>query len=177
MLEYVQVATVWLLRRLWFSLPLIVTVLATLAAMAPMNLLQGYVPAPDLALIAVFFWAIYGPVFLPPWAVLLLGLTVDFATGAPIGFWAVIYLSAYGFALSQRVFFIGRTGLGAWVGFAIVAGVTAVAVWVLGSLVYARWLPPTQIYLQAIVSILAYWPVSKVFFVMRRRLTKAREAL
>jgi hypothetical protein len=47
----------------------------------------------------------------------------------------------------------------------------------LGSIVYARWLPPTQIYLQAIVSVLVYWPVSRVFFVMRRWLTKAREAL
>lgn len=177
MLEYLQVALLWLLRRLWFSLPLIVTIAATLVFMAPMNLLQGVVPAPDVALIAVFFWAIFGPAFLPPWAVLFLGLAQDYATGAPIGFWAVIYLLAYGFSLSQRVFFIGRTGLGAWVGFAIVAGLAAVATWVLGSIVTMRWLPPTQIYLQAIMSVLAYWPVSKVFLLMRRTLTKAREAL
>jgi rod shape-determining protein MreD len=177
MLEYVQVATLWLLRRLWLSLPLIVTVAATLVMMAPMNLLQGMAPAPDIALVAVFFWAIYGPAFLPPWAVLVLGLTQDFASGTPIGFWAVIYLCAYGFAMSQRVFFIGRTGLGAWVGFAIVAGVSALATWVFGSIVTMRWLPPTQIYLQAIMSVLAYWPVSRLFFVLRRTLTKAREAL
>jgi hypothetical protein len=58
-----------------------------------------------------------------------------------------------------------------------VAGVSALATWVFGSIVTMRWLPPTQIYLQAIMSVLAYWPVSRLFFVLRRTLTKAREAL
>lgn len=177
MFETVQVVVLWLLRRIWFSLPLIGTFAATLAMMAPMNLFQGAIPAPDIALIAVFFWAIFGPAFLPPWAVLLLGLSQDFATGAPPGFWALTYLLAYGFALSQRVFFIGRTGLGAWFGFAIVAFLTAAVAWMLGSTVYSRWLPVGPVYAQAIVSIIAYWPVSKVFLLMRRMLTNAREAL
>ena len=84
---------------------------------------------------------------------------------------------SYGFTLSQRVFFKGRTGLGAWIGFALVAGLAAIVTWVLGSIVYMRWLPPSQIYLQAMVTFVAYWPVSKVFLLMRRTLTTAREAL
>ena len=177
MFNFLQGAIVWLSGRIWFSLPLIVAVAGMMVTMMPMNLFGGWLPAPDIALIAVFFWAIYGPAFLPPWAVLLLGLSHDFASGAPIGFWAVLYLMAYGFTLSQRVFFIGRTGLGAWVGFMIVAAVTAASAWFLGSVVYMRWLPPTQIYLQAIISIAFYLPMSKVFFFMRRMLTTAREAL
>ncbi|MBL9095800.1 MAG: rod shape-determining protein MreD [Alphaproteobacteria bacterium] len=175
MLDYAQVALLWLLRRVWLSLPLILTIAFMLAMTAPMDLLP--VPAPDIALIAVFFWALSGPNFLPPVAVLVLGLAQDFVTGTPIGFWALIYLLAYGFTLSQRVFFKGRTGFGAWVGFAIVAALTAIASWLLGSIVYTRWLPPAQIYLQAAVSILAYWPVSKVFSLMRRSLTTARDGL
>lgn len=177
MLEISQVALLWLFRRVWLSLPLIVTIVATLAMMAPMNLMPRWLPSPDLILIAVFYWAISGPAFLPAWAVLLLGLIQDFLTGAPPGFWASIYLFAYGFTLSQRVFFKGRTGLGAWIGFAIVAAFAAVVTWVLGSIVYTRWLPPTQIYMQALVSIACYWPVSKVFGLMRRTLTTARDAL
>lgn len=175
MLEVFQVALLTVLQWLWLSLPVIVTIVITFALMAPMDLLP--IPAPDIVLIAVFFWAISGPSFLPPWAVLLLGLIQDLVTGAPPGFWALIYLLAYGFTLSQRVFFKGRTGLGAWIGFALVAGLAAIATWVLGSIVYMRWLPPSQIYLQAIVSVAAYWPVSKVFLLMRRTLTTAREAL
>lgn len=175
MLEVFQVALLTVLRWLWLSMPVIATVLATFALMAPMDLLP--IPTPDIVLIAVFFWAISGPAFLPPWAVLALGLIQDLATGAPPGFWALIYLLAYGFTLSQRVFFKGRTGLGAWIGFALVAALAAVATWVLGSIVYMRWLPPSQIYMQAIVTFVAYWPVSKVFLLMRRTLTTAREAL
>lgn len=175
MLETAQATVLWLMRRVWLSLPLIATVFALLAMTAPMDLVP--VPAPDLALIAVFYWALSGPNFLPPWAVLMLGLAQDFITGAPLGFWALIYLLAYGFTLSQRVFFKGRTGFGAWVGFAIVAALTAIASWVLGSIVYARWLPPAQIYLQAAVTIIAYWPVAKVFGFMRRSLTTARDSL
>lgn len=175
MLEVFQVALLTVLRWLWLSLPVIVTIVITLALMAPMDLLP--IPAPDIVLIAVFFWAISGPSFLPPWAVLLLGLLQDFVTGTPPGFWALIYLFAYGFTLSQRVFFKGRSGIGAWIGFALVAGLAAIATWVLGSIVYMRWLPPSQIYLQAAVTFIAYWPVSKVFHLMRRTLTTAREAL
>jgi rod shape-determining protein MreD len=175
MLEISQVVLLTVLRWLWLSLPVIVTGVATFALMAPMDLLP--IPAPDIILIAVFFWAISAPSFLPPWAVLLLGLLQDLATGAPPGFWALIYLFAYGFTLSQRVFFKGRTGLGAWIGFALVAGLTAIGTWVLGSIVYMQWLPPSQIYTQAIVTFAAYWPVSKVFALMRNTLTTARDGL
>jgi rod shape-determining protein MreD len=177
MFNFLQGAIIWLSRRVWLSLPLIVAVAGMMVTMTPMNLFGGWLPAPDIALIAVFFWAIFGPAFLPPWAVLLLGLSHDFTSGAPIGFWAVLYLLAYGFTLSQRVFFIGRTGLGAWVGFTIVAALTGASSWLLGSVVFMHWLPPTQIYLQAMMSIVFYWPMSKVFFFMRRALTTAREAL
>jgi len=175
MLEMMHVGLMWVMRRLWLSLPMAVTVAAMLALMTPLDLLP--IPAPDVALIAVFFWAISGPAFLPPWSVLVLGLVQDFAMGTPPGFWAVIYLAAYGFTLSQRVFFKGRTGLGAWVGFAMVAALAAIATWVLASIVYMRWVPPAQIYLQAVVSVLAYWPMSKIFLLMRRTLTTARDAL
>lgn len=173
MLETAQAILLWVFRRVWMSLPLIVTIAATLLVMAPMNLFQGALPAPDLALIAVFFWAIFGPSFLPPWAVLVLGLTQDVATGTPIGFWALIYLLAYGFAQSQRVFFVGRTGLGAWVGFAIVAALAAAAAWMLGSIVFMRWLPPGPIYWQAVMTVVFYWPVAKAFMLLRRSLTTA----
>lgn len=175
MLEISQIAALWLLRRIWLSLPLILTAAVVVVMMAPANLMP--LPAPDIILIAVFFWAITGPAFLPAWAVLLLGLLQDFATGAPIGFWALVYLLSYGFTISQRVFFKGRSGLGAWIGFAIVALFAAFVAWFLGSIVYMRWLPPAQIFLQALVSIAFYWPVSKVYGLMRRSLTTAREAI
>jgi len=177
MLEYFQLALLWLGRQVWYALPLITTVVAMIVFMAPADFLGRAFPPPDIALVAVFFWAIYGPSFLPPWAVFLLGLAQDFATGAPLGFWPVIYLSAYAFTMSQRVFFIGRSGWGVVFGFAVVAILTAAVAWVLGSIVFARWLPAGQIFLQALISVLLYLPASKVFGWMRRWLSNAREAI
>lgn len=177
MSDFVQVAVLWIIRQAWLSMPLVAAVAGMLIGMAPANLGRGVVPAPDLVLICVFFWAIYGPSFLPPWAVFLVGLIQDFATGGPIGFWALIYLAAYGFTLSQRVFFSGRSGPGVWIGFAMVAGVTAVVAWVLGSTGYARWMMPWPIITQAAITILVYPFVARVLTYLRGTLTTAREAL
>ena len=177
MFEILQVAVLWVFRQVWLSMPLLVTIAAMLITMAPANFLWGVVPAPDLVLISVFFWAISGPAFLPAWAVFTLGLIQDFATGGPIGFWALTYLAAYGFTLSQRVFLSGRSGPGVWIGFAIVASVTAVVAWTLGSIAYARWLVPIPVFAQAAVSVLAYPLVARAFSLIRRTLTTAREAL
>jgi rod shape-determining protein MreD len=173
---FIQVAVLWMIRQAWLSMPLIAAVAAMLIAMAPANLARGLVPPPDLVLISVFFWAIYGPSFLPPWAVFLLGLIQDFTTGGPIGFWALIYLAAYGFTLSQRVFFTGRSGPGVWIGFAMIAVVTAVVAWILGSISYARWMMPGPIVLQAAVTILFYPLVARILSLLRGTLTTAREA-
>ncbi len=177
MIEYLQVGFFWFLQQLWRALPLLVTLGTMLVAMVPMNLMQGLLPAPDLALIAIFFWAIHGPAFLPPWAVFALGLSQDFATGTPIGFWAVTYLFAYGFTLSQRVFFRGRTGVGVWLGFAIVALLTAAVAWILGVFVFARWLSPADIFGQAAVSVIFYPVLARVLLFLRRVLTTAPENL
>ena len=98
-------------------------------------------------------------------------------TGAPIGFWALIYLLAYGFSLSQRVFFFGRTVRGMWLGFAIVAMVMAVVTWIAASTYFMRWLPIGPMLLQAAVSILVFPLVARAFVFVRGFLTTAREAL
>jgi rod shape-determining protein MreD len=177
MLGFLQIGIVWLARRVWYSLPLIVTAAITLLALVPFRPLGAMIPAPDIVLAAVFYWAIFGPQFLPPWSVFALGLAQDFATGAPVGFWALIYLIAYGFTLSQRVFFIGRTGMGVWFGFVLVAFLTATVAWVLSSILFGRFVPVGPILFQTIVSVVVYPVASRVFTMMRRMLTTARETL
>jgi rod shape-determining protein MreD len=114
---------------------------------------------------------------LPAWAVFSLGLAQDFVTGAPLGFWALVYLIAYGFTLSQRVFFIGRSGMGVWFGFMLVAFLTAGVAWMLSSIVFGRFVPVGPILFQTIVTIVVYPVASRVFTLMRGMLTTAREAL
>lgn len=177
MIEVFQLGYVWLVQFVWRALPLVLTILLMLVANIPLHLLQGDVPAPDIALTSIFFWAMHGSAFMPPWAVFLAGAAQDLMAGTPLGFSIVIYLLAYGFTLTQRIFFKGRTGIGAWLGFALVAAISAFLSWSLGMIVFERWLDPLVVGLQAGMTILFYPLFSRLFMLVRRVLTTAPETL
>jgi len=177
MMEVLQLGYVWLVQLVWRALPLVLTILLMLAANIPLHLLQGDVPAPDIALTSIFFWAMHGSAFMPPWAVFLAGAVQDLMAGTPLGFSIVIYLLAYGFTLTQRIFFKGRTGIGAWLGFALVVAISASLFWSLGMIVFERWLDPLVVVLQAGMTILFYPLFSRLFMLVRRVLTTAPETL
>lgn len=176
MSAYLQALAIWAAQALWASMPFLITVAIMQLTMVPMHLMGG-VPPPDIALTAAFFWAVYGPALLPAPAVFLMGLIQDFSTASPPGFWAFIYLAVWGFTVSQRVFFIGRSVFGVWLGFAAIALITAIVVWVLGSTIYNRWLPATDIFLQAAVTALVFPVVGRAYLMLRRMLTTAPERL
>lgn len=177
MIEYVQVAYSRLVQGAWRTLPVLLTIACMLLTSLPLHVLEGHFPAPDIALISLFFWAMHGQGFMPAWGVFLLGLARDLQTGAPLGFWVVIYLFAYGFTLTQRIFFKGRTGIGSWLGFALVAVLAGFACWLLGMAVFARWLPPDEIALQVAVTLVFHPLLSRLFMLFRRVLTTAPETL
>lgn len=169
---YVQVAHVF-----WRTLPLLFTIFLMLVLCVPVYLLEGRVPLPNIALASLFFWAMNGPSFMPPWAVFITGLVQDLLSGTPLGFWVVIYLLAHGFTLTQRVFFRGRTGIGAWLGFALVTGLVGLVAWLMGMLMFERWLDPTSLAVQALVTLVCYPMFARVFMLLRRTLTTAPESL
>jgi len=53
----------------------------------------------------------------------------------------------------------------------------AVGSWVLGTFVYARWLPPGELFGQAAVSVIFYPLLARVLLLLRRALTTAPETL
>jgi rod shape-determining protein MreD len=164
-------------RALFLSMPFFVTAIAMLIALVPLNLFGGWVPAPELGVMAAFFWAVYAPALFPPAAIFSLGLVQDFGSGGPIGFWAIIYLAVYGFTLSQRAFFIGRSVTGVWLGFTAVSALAGIAIWLLASTVYNRWVPPAEIFLQAAVTAVVFLLVGPLFMMLRRAMTTAPERL
>ena len=89
---------------------------------------------PTLALIAVYHWAIYRPNLLPLTAVFALGLLQDILSGAPLGVYVLVFLTAYGIVLSQRRFLTGKSFMIYWLGFAIIAFGASVESWVLASI-------------------------------------------
>jgi len=61
---------------------------------------------PSFAVMAIFFWAIYVPKFMPQWFCLLLGIFQDAINGTVLGQSAVINLILWGIIYSQRRFLI-----------------------------------------------------------------------
>ncbi len=174
---FLQSAIVLIGRALFLSMPFLATAIVMLLAIVPIDLFRGWLPGPEFGVIAAFFWAVYAPNLFPPIAIFSLGLVQDFASGGPTGFWALIYLAVYGFTLSQRVFFIGRSLIGIWLGFAAVATISGIAVWLLASTVYNRWVPPTEIFLQVAITTLVFPLVGPMFLALRRAMTTAPERL
>jgi rod shape-determining protein MreD len=177
MIETAHAAYMWTVQFCWRSLPFAVTLVLMLVSGIPLHLFHDAVPVPSIALASLFFWAINGPGFMPPWAVFLTGVAQDLLSGTPLGFWVVVYLATYGFTLTQRVFFRGRTGIGAWLGFALVAGFATVSAWLLAMVLFERWLAPGELVMQGLVTLALYPLFARIFALLRRVLTTVPEGV
>ena len=113
-----------------FGLSLILLVLSVLPTHIP-----GYMQiAPVLALISVYHWAIYRPNLLPIFAVFILGLLQDLLLGTPVGLYILVFLTVYGVVLSQRRFFVGKSFIFFWFGFAVISMLASIESYFLGSI-------------------------------------------
>jgi rod shape-determining protein MreD len=84
---------------------------------------------PDFLLIAVYYWAIYRPTLMPPAAIFLLGITFDFLSGSPAGFYALTYVTAHWLTRNQRRFLMSQPFITLWLGFAFVALIAGLMQW------------------------------------------------
>lgn len=162
-------------RALWLSAPFCAALLLTLLTMAPFHVFGDWLTAPNFAVIAAFFWAVYAPHLLPAAAVFALGLIMDLLGAGPIGFWPLLLLGVYGLTLSQRQFLLGRPVLAIWAGFAVLSIMATVAGWFLSSLYFGHWGDPAPALSQAMVSIAVFPVAGRLFFGLRRMLTTAPE--
>lgn len=108
---------------------------------------------PSLALMSIYHWAIYRPNLMPFSAVFAIGLLHDLLSGAPVGLFAIVFLTVYGLALTQRRFIAGKSFLIYWFGFAIVAAIGALESWLLVSLWHLDLLDPSAVVFQYFVSV------------------------
>ena len=109
--------------------------------------------APMLGLMAIYHWAIYRPDLMPAYAVFLLGLLQDILSGTPIGVNVVVFLTVYGVVLTQRRFFVGKSFVIGWLGFALVAAGAAVEGWILVSAFHATVIDPRALVYHYLVTL------------------------
>ena len=148
-------SVLWQRLDLWARncTPFGIAVLLVILNVVPTSIPKYAAATPTLALIAVYHWAIYRPNLLPLTAVFALGLLQDILSGAPLGVYVLVFLTAYGVVLSQRRFLAGKSFLIYWLGFAIIAFGAAVESWVLASIWNFAILDFRSIFFQFLISL------------------------
>jgi len=150
-------------------LPCVSAVVLVMVINLPVSLSGGLFPAPLLAMIAVYFWALVRPDLMPPFAVLVIGLLEDLFSGGPPGIWATGFIAAYALVDRQRDNLAGLSGLAAVLGFAVAMGLAAAATYVLTWIMYLQPPPLAPLLLASVITVLFYPPIAVVLGWMHRR--------
>jgi rod shape-determining protein MreD len=156
-------------RTVGSILPCLSAVLLVLSANLPVSLSGGILPAPLLAITAIYFWGLVRPDLMPPFAVLLIGLMEDMFSGGPPGVWATGFMAAYGLVDRQRDNLAGLAGIFAVVGFAAAMALAAFATYTLTWIMYLRVPPVTPILLTSVMTVLFYPVVAVILGWVHRR--------
>lgn len=116
--------------------------------------LPGYGPvAPNLVLMAVFYWAVFRSEALSPVTVFFIGLLQDILTGAPPGLNAAVLVLVRTFAASQNRVFRGKSFLVLWFGFLLVGIAAAFVLYLLSAIYHLTLMDPSPIIFQAALTI------------------------
>lgn len=150
-------------------LPVISGAVLVLIANLPFSLTGGLLPAPVLALGAVYFWGLMRRDLMSPSIVLALGLLEDFLSGGPPGLWAAGFLAAYTLIDRQRDTLAGLSEFGGTLGFAGATLLAALSVYGLATIVYWRLPPPAPLLLESVVTVLFYPVIAVPLSWLQRR--------
>jgi rod shape-determining protein MreD len=151
------------------SIPFAVALFCVMFTMLPWGLSLGVVIAPSFALMAVYYWGLYRPDLMPPFAVFLVGLFQDLLSGGPLGLWSLVFLAVYGVVVSQRLFFIGKAFLAIWFGFGVMALVAGVISWMVSCLYFGMILSPLSVTVQALLSFILYPVTARIFTAVQKQ--------
>jgi rod shape-determining protein MreD len=137
--------------------PFLTTLVFVFLSVVPLHIPGFAVVAPAFALMAVYHWTIYRPELLPPLAVFVLGLLLDFLNGTPyVGVSAASLLLAQWVLMSARRFFINRLFPTLWAGFLVIAIAVISFEWALVSALYRQALGPRPFLFEAILTVASF---------------------
>lgn len=128
--------------------------------------------APLLSFMAVYHWAIYRVDLMPGYAVFLIGLLQDVLAGTPLGVFTLIYLLAYGIAVSQQRYLTGRTFFVVWLGFALISAGAMGLGWLMVSAFKGGVIDPAALLHQYLLGIGLYPLVARLFLTWQARVLR-----
>ena len=106
----------------WIVGPMTAAFLASLLLAVPLRIAGWPLPEPVFALAPAFAWAIVRPSIWPPFALVILGVSLDLLWGTPMGFWAVCLLVAYALLFFLRRSLAGQDVWFLWAAYGAAAG-------------------------------------------------------
>lgn len=143
--------------------PLISALLLMLLFMVPLRLPNFGTITPQIALMAVFYWAIYRPDLVGPVTIGLLGFVQDALSGTPLGMNAMIFLLAHSSVVSQRQLFLAHGFFVLWWGFALTALIVGLVAWLINCGIHFGFIPFDPVLYQAVCSIALFPPLAWLF--------------
>ena len=123
------------------SFPVVTTILLLLVTAAPLGLPGQAELQATMALSGVFFWSLFRPASMPPWAVFAIGLLADLLGDAPVGVGVLTLLAAHGVAAWARKGLVRQGFLLVWPVFMVITSGGAALGWALTSALDFRLLP------------------------------------
>ena len=157
-------------RFVMLLLPFTVALGCVFLSFVPLGQIFGLQVSPAFGLMAVYYWAVNRPEFLPPYAVFLVGLAHDLLSAGPVGLWAFLYLVCYGLVVMQRLLFAGRSFMVFWIGFGLTCLLTGALAWVAACLYHGVLLAPGRILFEMVATFILFPPFARVFEGLHHRL-------
>lgn len=153
----------WLFTELRNFSPFILALLLIFLVRLPFRTDGMGLVIPHVSLIFVYYWTIHKPDLLPLWAVFALGMMEDLLNGGTVGASSLLLVLMASFLPDQRRFFVNRPFAEIWVGFMIVALVSFLFFWIIGSFHAGAALPIGDSFTLMLVTIMVYPLLSWVF--------------
>lgn len=158
----------------WAVLPFLLSLLCVMLYVAPLRLGNFTIPMPLFPFMAIYFWSMTRPEYMPYIAVFLIGLFQDLLTGGPVGLWALTYLLSVVFLSTQVEIIAGRGRSVMWAGFVLAILMVTILVWIFARIALGPNPAGGHLVTEMVLSVLAYPLVGRFFMMVQRATNQAR---
>lgn len=142
------------------SAPLVLTLAVVILKVVPLRLPEFAVIAPDLVLMAVFYWTVHRPDLLRAWGAFIVGLLDDILTGTPLGVSSLVLLLVHWTIITQHRLFRSLSFGLLWLAFAVVAAGAKALIVALALIIGHGLIDPTIVLAQYAFTVAVYPLVS-----------------
>ncbi len=158
----------------WAVTPFLLALFCVMIYVAPLRIGNLNIPMPLLPFMAIYFWVMTRPQYMPFYAIFLIGLFQDALTGGPMGLWAGSYLLGAAIMSTQAEVIAGRGRSALWLGFLLAAMILFMLVWGAARLSLGPSPSGGRLGLELLITLLAYPIISRGFSMIQRATSHSR---